>query len=116
MSRRDHPWLNRIPPAIARFNLTLTKFSQSRERKQILRLFLDRLSERRCLLQPIKAAQLVLALEAVKKIPGDMAEVGSFEGVSAKLLATTDQSRTLYVFDTFERLPSPSERDWVTLA
>jgi hypothetical protein len=50
-------------------------------------------------------------LDAVKKIPGDMAEVGSFEGVSAKLLATTDRTRTLHVFDTFEGLPSPSESD-----
>jgi O-methyltransferase len=111
VSRRDHPWLNRIPPAIARFNLTLTKFSQSKERRQILKLFLERLHERRCLLQPIEAAQLILALEAVKKIPGDMAEVGSFEGVSAKLLAMTDRTRTLHIFDTFEGLPDPGEED-----
>ncbi len=76
-----------------------------------MRLFLERLNERRCLLQPIEAAQLVLALEAVKKIPGDMAEVGSFEGVSAKLLAMTDRTRTLHIFDTFEGLPTPSDKD-----
>jgi O-methyltransferase len=53
----------------------------------------------------------MLALEAVAKIPGDIAEVGSFEGVSAKLLASTDRRRTLHIFDTFEGLPAPSERD-----
>ena len=53
----------------------------------------------------------MLALEAVKKIPGDIAEVGSFEGVSAKLLAMTDGRRTLHLFDTFEGLPSPSDKD-----
>jgi O-methyltransferase len=77
----------------------------------MLKFFLACLKERQCLLQPIEAAQLMLALEAVSKIPGDMAEVGSFEGVSAKLLATTDGRRTLHVFDTFEGLPVPSEQD-----
>lgn len=100
-----------MPIFVARFNLTLTKFSQSSERKRILRTFLACLKDRRCLLQPIEAAQLVLALEAVAKVPGDMAEVGSFEGVSAKLLAMTDRSRTLHIFDTFEGLPAPSGKD-----
>jgi hypothetical protein len=63
------------------------------------------------LLQPIEAAQLVLALEAVRKVPGDMAEVGAFEGVSAKLLAINDRRRTLHLFDTFEGLPPPSGTD-----
>jgi hypothetical protein len=63
------------------------------------------------LLQPIEAAQLMLALEAVSKIPGDIAEVGSFEGVSAKLLAATDGRRTLHIFDTFEGSQEPSEKD-----
>jgi O-methyltransferase len=76
-----------------------------------MKLFLACLEERKCLLQPIEAAQLVLALEAVSKIPGDIAEVGSFEGVSAKLLATTDRHRTVHIFDTFEGLPKPSEQD-----
>ncbi len=91
--------------------MTLTKFSQSEERKRMIRFFLACLKERRCLLQPIEAAQLMLALEAVNKIPGDVAEVGSFEGVSAKLLAATDRRRTLHIFDTFEGLPQPGEKD-----
>ncbi len=76
-----------------------------------MKLFLSCLRERKCLLQPIEAAQLMLALEAVSKIPGDMAEVGSFEGVSAKLLAVTDRNRTLHIFDTFEGLPEPGSKD-----
>jgi len=76
-----------------------------------MEFFLACRKERKCLLQPIEAAQLMLALEAVSKIPGDVAEVGSFEGVSAKLLAATDRRRTLHIFDTFEGLPEPSEKD-----
>jgi O-methyltransferase len=76
-----------------------------------MNLFLSCLKERKCLLQPIEAAQLMLALEAVSKIPGDVAEVGSFEGVSAKLLAMTDRRRTLHIFDTFEGLPTPGKKD-----
>jgi O-methyltransferase len=77
----------------------------------MMEFFLACRKERKCLLQPIEAAQLMLALEAVSKIPGDIAEVGSFEGVSAKLLAATDRRRTLHIFDTFEGLPEPSGKD-----
>ena len=91
--------------------MTLSKFSQSDERRRILKFFLACRKERRCLLQPIEAVQLMLALEAVSKIPGDVAEVGSFEGVSAKLLAATDCRRTLHIFDTFEGLPDPGKKD-----
>ena len=77
----------------------------------MIKFFLACLKERRCLLQPIEAAQLMLALEAVNKIPGDIAEIGSFEGVSAKLLAATDRGRTLHIFDTFEGLPEPGKKD-----
>jgi O-methyltransferase len=77
----------------------------------MMKLFLACLKERRSWLQPIEAAQLMLALDAVSKIPGDIAEVGAFEGVSAKLLATTDGRRTLHIFDTFEGLPKPGGKD-----
>lgn len=111
MTGCDNSWLDRVPAFVARFNLNLTKFSQSSERRRILKTLLAFRKERRCLLQPIEAAKLVLALEAVAKIPGDMAEVGSFEGVTAKLLAKTATSRTLHIFATFEGLPAPSAKD-----
>src|SRR5947209_10466441 len=107
----DQRLLNQIPLIFARLNLTLTKFSQSAERRKMLRFFLQCAAERRCLLQPIEATQLMLALEAVRKIPGEMAEVGAFQGVSAKLLSTTDPERVLHVFDTFEGLPGITDKD-----
>lgn len=110
-STRDHPLLNQIPLLFARLNVTLTKFSQSVERKRMIKFFLGCVHERKCLLQPIEAAQLMLAVEAVGKIPGDMAEVGAFQGVSAKMIASTDRRRTLHVFDTFEGLPDPTTKD-----
>jgi predicted O-methyltransferase YrrM len=111
MARKDHPWLNLAPRWIARFHMHLTLYSQSEERRRMMALFRACDKERQCLLQPMEACQLMMALTAVSKIGGDMAEVGAFQGVSAKLLALTAPHRTLHVFDTFEGLPAPCQRD-----
>ena len=47
----------------------------------------------------------------MSKVPGDAAEVGAFRGGSAKLLAWVAPQRTLHLFDTFEGLPEPCEKD-----
>jgi O-methyltransferase len=44
-------------------------------------------------------------------LPGDMAEVGVFQGASARLICEAKRDRTLHVFDTFEGLPSASCED-----
>lgn len=41
-------------------------------------------------------------------LAGDMAEVGVFEGCSAKLIAAANGGRTLHLFDTFDGLPPPA--------
>jgi len=109
--QRDHSWRNRVPLLFARLNLTLTKYSQSVERKRMLKFFLQCVGEQKCLTQPIEAVQLMLTVEAVRKIPGDMAEVGAFAGATAKMIASSDPQRTLHVFDTFEGLPDPGAKD-----
>ena len=54
----------------------------------------------------------VLHLEA-NKIPGDIVECGVAHGGSAAMMALTltDQTRHLWLFDTFEGLPAPTEAD-----
>lgn len=45
------------------------------------------------------------ALKMVKGIPGNLIEVGVYEGGSAKLLAKAFPKKTVFLFDTFEGLP-----------
>lgn len=58
-----------------------------------------------------ECCNLVHALHAVDKIPGDIAEVGVAHGGTAKLLSYFKKGRKLFLFDTFEGLPEPSECD-----
>ena len=111
MFRKDHPWVSYLLRLLARLNINLTLFSQSDERRRLMKFFLRSARERRALLQPTEACQLMLALSAVSKVPGDVAEVGAFRGGSAKLLAWVAPQRTLHLFDTFEGLPEPGEKD-----
>jgi hypothetical protein len=53
---------------------------------------------------------------ATHKIPGDVVECGVWRGGSMHAVARTltacgDQTRDLYLFDTFEGMPPPSEHD-----
>jgi predicted O-methyltransferase YrrM len=111
MFQKDRPWISQLLRLVARLNINLTLFSQSDERQRLMRFFLGSARERRALLQPTEACQLMLALSAVSKVPGDAAEVGAFRGGSAKLLAWVAPQRTLHLFDTFEGLPEPGEED-----
>ena len=44
-------------------------------------------------------------------LDGDMAEVGVYQGCSAKLIASVNDGRTLHLFDTFDGLPPPAEAE-----
>ena len=44
-------------------------------------------------------------------LPGDMAEVGVFEGASAKIISIASANTTLHLFDTFSGLPEPGTRE-----
>lgn len=55
-------------------------------------------------------AYIIYALAcAQSKLPGDMAEVGVYQGASAKLLCEAKGEKPLHLFDTFEGLPLPEE-------
>ena len=57
-------------------------------------------------------AYMVYSLaRAYRQLPGDMAEVGVFQGASAKLLCEAKGNKTLHLFDTFEGLPKASRHD-----
>jgi predicted O-methyltransferase YrrM len=67
--------------------------------------------ERKMLLTPVEAYQLYAAASAVRKIPGDAAEVGVFRGASAKLIGLALPDKPLHLFDTFDGLPRPEAAD-----
>ena len=45
------------------------------------------------------------------KFEGDMAEIGVYQGGSAKLICEAKKNRNLFLFDTFEGLPDVSDAD-----
>ncbi len=55
--------------------------------------------------------QLLECVKRVAKIPGEVAEVGVFEGGTGLILAKLKGPKHLYLFDTFEGLPEVSEAD-----
>lgn len=58
-----------------------------------------------------EAYQLLILVQATAKIPGDIAEVGSYQGGSSRLIGESKGSKKLHLFDTFEGIPMPTEKD-----
>jgi len=52
-----------------------------------------------------EASQICTAVNAVKHIDGDMAEVGVYQGGSARLICEFKGNKNLHLFDTFEGIP-----------
>jgi O-methyltransferase len=67
--------------------------------------------ERRSLLTAYEAYMVYSLAKAYHQMPGDMAEVGVYQGASAKLLCEAKGDKLLHLFDTFEGLPKASEKD-----
>jgi O-methyltransferase len=81
-------------------------------RTETLRFINKVKEERELLLTHVEAEQLVNALRATENIAGEMAEVGTYRGASARLLRHYGApGKTLHVFDTFAGLPTPGEHD-----
>jgi O-methyltransferase len=69
--------------------------------------------ERRSLMTANECYMLYKMAEALtnRPGPGDMAEVGVYEGCSAKLICEAKGNRALHLFDTFEGLPTATAPD-----
>jgi hypothetical protein len=66
---------------------------------------------REMLLTPLEAAQLFSLVRSTSKLGGAVAEIGVYQGASARLIREADQCRPLHLFDTFEGLPQPADTD-----
>lgn len=58
--------------------------------------------EKRMLLQPLEAHTILALARMQSSLEGDLAEVGVFQGASAKLICSVKGDRTFWAFDTFE--------------
>jgi O-methyltransferase len=85
--------------------------SLRKERRWISELIQEIKKTRDMLIRPDEAFAVVLSAKAALKLPGDMAEVGVFQGGSARLICEVKGDRPLHLFDTFEGLPAPGQYD-----
>lgn len=67
--------------------------------------------ERRCLNSAFECYLVMSMARSMTRLPGKFAEVGVYQGVTAKLIASVKGDRELHLFDTFEGLPPDSEKD-----
>lgn len=82
------------------------------ERRPVIDLIESVRRERALLIRTDEAYYLVNAAASAGKARGDYAEVGVYQGASAKLICETRPSdRVLHLFDTFEGLPKPGTQD-----
>ena len=95
---------------LSQIGLILVRYDSERRRSRTAEVARIK-KERPLLLKYSEACQLISALTATDKIPGDIAEVGVAYGASAKLLCTFAPERILHLFDTFEGLPEPTTKD-----
>ncbi len=89
---------------LSRLELAIMGGHKQRGRLDIIRRVRG---ERESLLSGNEAFTLYSLAAAQRAIGGVMAEVGVFQGCSAKLISLAGQPSELHLFDTFEGLPEP---------
>ncbi|HEY5213543.1 MAG TPA: TylF/MycF/NovP-related O-methyltransferase [Acidobacteriaceae bacterium] len=74
-------------------------------RAEGVRLIRQIRAEREMLLSLPEAYSIFAAVKQTAKVPGDIAEVGVYQGGSSKLICEAKGARQLHLFDTFAGLP-----------
>jgi O-methyltransferase len=67
--------------------------------------------ERRPLLQPLESFNILALARAQSQLDGDMAEVGVYQGSSARMICTEKGTHHFWGFDTFSGLADVGEQD-----
>ena len=60
---------------------------------------------------PYEAYHVYSIVKSQSNLEGEMAEVGVYQGGSAKIICETKGNRKLHLFDTFQGLPDVTEKD-----
>ena len=79
--------------------------------KEVVDLIKSTKKEVDFLFRPCDAFNVYALARAQSALNGDMAEVGVYQGGSAKLICEAKGNKTLHLFDTFDGLPDVSEVD-----
>lgn len=79
--------------------------------RNVVRLIRQARRDRTSLLTAYEAYMVHSLTKAYHHLPGELAEVGVFQGASAKLICEAKGNVTLHLFDTFEGLPKASKSD-----
>lgn len=93
---------------VSRLQLWLLRGHKNPEATRLIRQVRK---ERRLLLMANEAFMLYSLAQAQSKQPGAFAEVGVFEGGSARVTCEVKGDKELHLFDTFEGLPEMGEQD-----
>jgi hypothetical protein len=94
--------------SISRGQLFLLGWHKDRKTIQLLR----RVRRERVSLQTAYEAYTVYSIaKAYTNVPGDIAEVGVFQGASARMICEVKGDKALHLFDTFEGLPEAASED-----
>ncbi|HJX50298.1 MAG TPA: TylF/MycF/NovP-related O-methyltransferase [Candidatus Nanoarchaeia archaeon] len=81
-------------------------------RSNVMNLINQIKKENKLYIMENEAYQIFMAVKATAKIKGDIAEIGSYKGGSAKLISEAKGDKSLHLFDNFEGgLPSPGYFD-----
>jgi len=81
------------------------------ERKNIIELIKRIKKEKEVLVHNHEAYQIYTTIKRTRKIKGDLAEVGVYQGGTAKLICQAKKDKTLHLFDTFKGLPKVGKID-----
>lgn len=103
--------IRRIVVYIIRCDYGVISWYREPDRKRVLDLIEKIKKENDVLLQDNEAYQIYMAVKRTEKIKGDIAEVGTYRGGSAKIICEAKGNRVLHLFDTFEGLPELSPND-----
>ena len=67
----------------------------------------------KCFMDDDEKYTLYSSMKAVSQLDGSIAEVGTYKGGSAKILCELKDQKKIHLFDTFEGLPQPSNKELV---
>jgi O-methyltransferase len=104
------PFLNFVSYGLMQRNQVIVSFKEP-ERARGLALIQQIRRERNLLLRINEAYQIYSGVRCVSHLDGDLAEVGVFQGGSAKLICEAKRNKPLHLFDTFAGLPEPGKHD-----
>ena len=91
--------------------MILEKYDSTEALGVLLRHVVGLRAERRLHQNPADACQLISALRATIHLDGDIAEVGTASGGSARLISEYSEGKAIHCFDTFSGMPTPGKLD-----